>query len=315
MNDLDKIKIGFAIGLLAGLFTLGPLVNESAFSFSLFTIDIKLIYIYWVFVAILSLSVYFYALTLIKFEKVNNIFNLLGNWTYAIALLYPPFVITIYLISLLSIVIAPVLKSDNFNSIISTILSAISGFAVSFLANKIQKRFKKEGDIENADRIKSKEIDSLEKAKVLYKSEFYDLVIVELWNTIELSFKRVFLQKAIPFSPKSSIKIIETIRKNKLLPIALIDELDQLRILRNKAAHPTDDLRISKQLADKALMTTEKILITVDNFKEVCYYCHKAYSLKELEVEEINGDYFICSDCLKEHPDWKDEIISLGMDS
>lgn len=314
MNELDKIKIGFAIGLLAGLFTLGPLVNESVFSFLLFTIDIKLIYIYWVFVAILSLSVYFYALTLIKFERANNFFNLLGNWTYAIALLYPPFVITIYLISLLSIAIASILKSNTFTSLITYILSTGSGFVASILANKIQKRFKKEGDRENADRIKSKEIDSLEKAKLLYKSEFYDLVIVELWNAIELSFKRVFLQKAIPFSPKSSIKIIETIRKNKLLPQSLIDELDQLRVLRNKAAHPTDDLRISKQLVDNALTTTEKILITVDNYKEVCYFCHKEYPLKELEVEELNGDYFICSDCIKKHPDWKNEIISLGMD-
>ncbi len=313
MNELDKIKIGFAIALLAGLFTLGPLINESTFSFILFTLVIKLTYIYWGFVAILSFSVYFYALTMIKFEKVNYIFHSLGNWTYAFALLYPPIVITIYLISLLLNLIAPII-SNNISLVLSLILGAISSTIASALANKIQKRFKKEGDKENAERIKSKEIDSLEKSKLLYKSEFYDLVIIELWNTVELSFKRVFLQKAIPFTPKSSIQIIDTIRKNKLLPPALIDELDQLRILRNKAAHPTDDLLISKQLADNALKTTEKILITIDNYKEECYYCHKEFPLKELEVEEINGDYFVCQNCLKEHPNWKDEIISLGMD-
>jgi hypothetical protein len=314
MNELDKLKIGFAIALLAGLFTLGPLVNESNFSFLLFTIDIKLTYIYWFFVAILSLSVYFYALTLVKIEKANNIFQSLGNWTYAIALLYPPFVITIYLISLLSNIIAPILKSSSVTFIIGIILGTMSSIIASILVNKIQVKFKKEGDKESAERIKSKEINSLEKSKILYQSEFYDLVIVELWNTVELSFKRVFLQKAIPFSPKSSIQIIDTIRKNKLLPTTLIDELEQLRIHRNKAAHPTDDLLISKQLADKALKTTEKILIAIDSYKEKCYYCNKEYPLNELEVEETNGDYFVCNNCLKEHPDWKDEIISLGMD-
>ena len=69
MIELDKIKIGFAIALLAGLFTLGPLVNDSNFSFILFSMDIKLTIIYWIFASLLSLSVYFYALTLIRIEK------------------------------------------------------------------------------------------------------------------------------------------------------------------------------------------------------------------------------------------------------
>jgi len=314
MNDIEKIKIGFAIALLAGLFTLGPLVNESSFSLTLFSIGIKITTIYWIFVVLLSLSVYFYALTLIKSEKSNKIFQSVGNLTYALALFYPPFIVSIYLISILVNIITPILKLDFIINVITSVIASIVTFLSGYFVRKIQKLFKKEDDKQWTERIKAEEMTSFGKTKILYDSKLYDLVIVELWNVIELSFKRVFLQKAIPYSTKSTIQIIETIKKNKLLPSTLIEDLEKMRLLRNKAAHPTDELIISREDADKALKATEKILIIINNYKERCYFCQKEYPLEELEVEDINGDYFACKNCIKEHPDWKGEILALGMD-
>ena len=317
MSDIEKIKIGFAIALLAGLFTLGPLINGSSFSLFLFSLELKITTIYWIFVALLALSVYFYALTLIKTEKSNNIFQTVGNWTYALALFYPPFIISIYLISLLIDVIAPIFKSEGIFNILSTIASVLS--IVVFLINlfsvyKTQQIFKKQDFKQWTERIKVEEITSLGKIKILYDSKLYDLVVTELWIVIERSFKRVFTQKAIPYSSKSPIQIIETIKKNKLLPSALIEELEKIKLLRNRIVHPTEELTINKEDADKAFRATEKILIIINNYKERCYFCHKEYPLEELEVEDINGDYFACKSCIKEHPDWKDEIFALGMD-
>jgi len=314
MNELDKIKIGFAIALLAGLFTMQPLIEASAFSFDFFTINLKVTLLYWIFVSLLALSVYFYALALIKFEKLTSFFQGFGNWTYAISLLFPPFILTIYIISLLLKLISPIFKSDNITTSISFLLGITSSVFASFLVNKVQAKFKKEGDKQNAERMKAFEINSLKKAKTLFQSSYYDLVFIELWNTLELSFKRAFLQKAIPFPEKSAIKLIEIIKKNNLLPSNLVDELEAIRNLRNKSAHPQAGLSVSKQQAENAIRNTEKILIAIENYSEVCYYCQKEYPLSELEVEEINGDYYACKTCIKEHPDWKNEILSMGMD-
>ena len=46
MNELDKIKIGFAIALLAGLFTIQPLLEESSLSFVVFTLNLELTTLY-----------------------------------------------------------------------------------------------------------------------------------------------------------------------------------------------------------------------------------------------------------------------------
>jgi len=211
--------------------------------------------------------------------------------------------------------ISPLFNSDNVTQFISILLNVVSGYIISILTIKTQAKFKKEGDIQNAEKIKLHEIESLEKAKTLYKSNYYDLVLIELWKTLEFSFERVFLMKAIPYSKKNAFKITETIKKNNLLPKELIDELEIIRNLRNKSAHPNSDLPVNQAQATSAINNTEKILIAIENYKEQCYFCQNEFPLTELEVEDINGDYYACKSCIKKHPNWKDEILSMGMDS
>lgn len=309
MNEFSKTKIGYSLALLAALFALSPLVNSSTFSFALFSYGISIHLIYWIFVGLLALTVYLYALSLIKEDKLYSSFHTIGNYTYAISLLFPPLVLTIFCIS----VFTTLLPSKTLEIVLQIVLSAIVGVFSNLLVNKIIVRLRKNEAKQDEARAKLAEYITLETAKKLIDTDMYDLAVIELWKTINLAFKRVLKSKAIPYDEKRPMEIINAIHKNKLLPFEMINKLHQLRDLRNKAAHT--NINISKDEVQEYIKFVEKILAVIDNYTEECYYCKNSFPLDKMEVEEINGDYYACKDCAKEHPNWKDEILSMGMDS
>lgn len=309
MNEIDKTKIGFAVAILASLFTFGPLLNENSTLLSFWGWEIKLRALYWCFAGLLALAVYCYALTLIRTKKVYDFFQLIGNWIYGITLLFPLFIIVIYLISLLSRIAIAYIDFVTLIVIVEIILIVSSSVAVGIFTYKIAMIFTKEDRKQNGEQIRQKEMDFLTRANSLFSIGYYDLVVVELWNAIDLSIQRFFLQLAIPYKP---FQLIETIKKNKLLDNDLVEKLSLLKKNRNNAAHGIKS--IDKETAEQAILLTEKLFVILEQHKEECYYCHKKFSLNELEVEDLNGDYFVCKACAKEHPNWKDEILDLGMD-
>lgn len=313
MTEFSKTKIAYALALLAALFALSPLVNSSVFSFSFFSVEIKIQLLYWIFVGLLAVTVYMYALSLIKEENVHNTFHKTGNYIYAISLLFPPAVLAIYIISVITIFIINKSDSKEFGYVLQVVLSVGVGAITSVLTNKITTRFKTNEDKRKDSIEKLSEIMALERAKKMLDTEMYDLTTIELWKVIEMTFKRVFKARAIPYDDKKTYEIIGIIEKYKLLPKELIQELQYLRAMRNKSAHT--QVNVTKAEISKSILSVEKILAIVDNYTEECYYCRKNYPLDKMDVEEINGDYYVCEDCAKEHPNWKDEILSMGMDS
>lgn len=310
MNEFSKTKIGYSLALLAALFALSPLINSSTFSFALFSYDISIHLIYWIFVGLLALTVYLYAISLIKEEnKLYGKFHTIGNYIYAFSLLFPPAIFLLFGISLITSLL-PSNISENILEIIFMIITLIGiGLGTKSVALKMNDSDAKRKE----EQSKWAEYVTLETAKKLIDTDMYDLAVIELWKTINLAFKRVLKSKAIPYDEKRPMEIIHAIHKNKLLPSEIINRLHELRDLRNKAAHT--DINISKDEVQEYIKFVEKILAVIDNYTEECYYCKNSFPLDKMEVEEINGDYYACEDCAKEHPNWKDEILSMGMDS
>lgn len=312
MTEISKIKIGFALALLAALFTLSPMANETELFFTMFSMEIKIRILYWIFVLLLAFSVYFYALALINEEKVHDISQKLGNYIYVMALLFPLLVLSIYIISTISTFLIGLSNSKLTGQILQLVLYTILGAYASILVQKIATKFRRVEDKQISERSKKVEIQLLEKAKKLSQTEMYDLSVIELWKALEMSFERTFSLMALPYDRKNLSKMIDLIKQYKLLPSTLLSELHSIRNIRNKAAHTSDI--VSKVEIQNAIKITEKILATIDGYKEKCYYCNNRFPLTELDVEDINGDYYVCKDCAMEHPNWKNEIFVLGMD-
>lgn len=310
MNEFSKTKIGYSLALLAALFALSPLITSSSLGFLLFSYDVSIKFVYWVFVGLLAFTVYLYALSLIKEDKLYNRLHTIGDYTYAISLLFLPSIFILFLISLITSIIS--LDILMYAVQLIAALATIISFALTVISTV--KRFKRQEEKLKAEKSRIVEFALLDRAKKLSQDGMYDLTVIDLWNVIETSFNRFFEAKGISYDKKKPISFIGLIKENNLLPLSLIRELAVLRDMRNKSAHGVTE-NLTKEQIDSMFVSVEKILVHIHEENENCYYCGKQFPKLELEEEELNGDYFVCKKCAKEHPNWKDEILSMGMDS
>lgn len=89
MNTFLQAKIAFAIGLLVLVLTIYPIVNDfREVGFIFFGSSFSLMRAYYAFAILLSLSVYFYALSFLN-EDPKILTNKLGNISYAAAISVP----------------------------------------------------------------------------------------------------------------------------------------------------------------------------------------------------------------------------------
>ncbi len=89
MSDFTKEKIAFAVGLLAVLFTVTPLLGEiGTVGFSLLGLKVTLRLLYYVLSATLALSVYCYGVQC-AFEWPRKTLTVAGDALFAVAIAAP----------------------------------------------------------------------------------------------------------------------------------------------------------------------------------------------------------------------------------
>lgn len=266
MSDFTKAKIGFAIALLATLFTIHPIiVSATAFSFILFSLPITLAWFYHTAMGLFSASVYLYALALLS-DRTASVAERMGNILYACALLVPPLYLLLFLCSLIGRFVAslaPHIAANFWTGLISGVLSAVLGVTIV----PILSRFLNRRDRESQAEILNREEDfRIQRVASTFQAGYYDFALIQASQAIELALRRALLTRHVPVEPRTFQGLVNAALAAGIVPSEVKDDLDLVRRMRNRAAHPTEPLL--KEEAQEGIEKAQRILALINRGQE-----------------------------------------------
>lgn len=247
MNDFVKLKITFAVALLATAYTLNPLILKfSAFTISIFEIEITPEHAYFLFMAALGLSVYAFSIQLLSKKKYPSI-DRMGNTLYSVAIITPALYIVLFLmVTLLTIILnnIPNATPESLNAFLS-VSSSMVAVVFGFNAYKMSKRV---SEFEKMKQEKVDEMNELANLSELRNNGLYDLAIIAAFKSIEKTL-RTFIPETHQV-PKNIDSLLEYAHEKRVLSNSLLNKIDKIRSLRNKVIH--SDLHATKMDAEEA---------------------------------------------------------------
>lgn len=311
MNELNKLKLPFALALLAAMLTITPIINKyGSLHYPLFGNETSVNFIYLVFCGLLGASVYFYAIALVGEHRFFGIMNSVGHVAYALALVVPPLFLALYPVSLLTSWLVQVAKNSAYQ-VFGNILSGVLGSAASALSLYIWRNFSDRDKEVKAERSAAEETRLLTRARQLFQQDYYDLAIADAWRAVEMALYRTLEAVGERQHLRSAKMLFEVAQNRGLLTSSQIGELEVIRQLRNEVVHT--ERRLTQEDALKVLDRSEKAIATLEKAGDRCYFCNSRYPFGVLETDDITGAS-ACPNCRKKYPDWKDELMDLGMD-
>ncbi len=311
LSDFNKVKIGFALALLGSLFSINPIISSYGnIGFTLFNIVFSLRLFYYAFAILLSISVYFFAISLIGENTILRRFNRIGNITYAIALTVPLFSLLLYFGTIIGNLINMLVQNTYLHLGSELLISIISGVISSITFSFIQKSFKKADKNQVIELYSKNEFNSLIKAKELLKEGFFDISLLEVWKVAVLSLKKSMIDLNI--KPKQNENaLVQYALSNNIISENIAKELELLLNARNLLVHEQET--VNKKKVEESLKTVEKLISHLETAKEKCYFCGAKLPKNQLEYCDTTGAY-VCQSCAESNPNWRDELISMGMD-
>jgi uncharacterized protein (UPF0332 family) len=311
MNDFTKLKIALALALLGPILTLnsliGPHVNKG---FSLVNINIPILWPLLSFSILIGVTVYCYAFSLIN-EKFQ-IFKNAANFVYVIALAIPPLYLLLYIVSTISYYIDELINKPIYTNILEYSLIFLSGVIINLLISILFRQIKRKDKKEEIIQLSKIENEILHKVKSLFNDGYYDTVIIEAWKSIETSLKKILISENYTSDIKSITNMLQFAKDIGILNENYFKQLNVYRMLRNEIAH--NNAVVSKNEAEKMISLTEKIIIEFNSIVETCYFCNNKFSKKDMLIDD-HETYYVCKDCAKKKPDWKEYFLYMGMDS
>ena len=240
MSDFTKVKIGFAIALLAALFTISPVTsNLGAFGFYVFGIHIEIKHLYYFISLFLTLAVYFYSIQFLTERQVRFVrfAQMLADGSYAIAIVAPILYLSLFLVVLLTAAISPIVKSENLQGIFQNVLSGIMGVLSVLASQRLMKLFAKREKQSSSEEYDKQAISVLDRAKQLFEDGHYDLSVIECFKSIETAARKVLLQKGVSLKNRSTRDLIQAAQDQGIIPEDRISLVHTIRQSRNIAAH------------------------------------------------------------------------------
>ncbi|NQT25986.1 HEPN domain-containing protein [candidate division KSB1 bacterium] len=311
MNEIDKIRIGFALALLASLFALQPIIEQSTIAYLLFGVKLTLKHLYICFSILLGFSVYFYSISLINDSTFFRFSKKVGNLTYSFALIVLPIYIGLYLISIITRLLLKLFQNPLVGNILKYVLAGILGMLISYMYRFLYINFSKKDKSEKINQLIRQEETSIERAKILISKRYYDIAIVEVWKTIESAIQTMLFEIGYNKDIKNTIDLINIAKEKKLIAQNTLKPLDELRKLRNQSIHK--NIEITSQQAKDAIELAERMIYRLSQRVNACYYCNRTFARADLEHDDITGAY-VCKSCAQENPDWQEELMAMGMD-
>jgi len=275
VKTTEELKFNEKAGFIVALFVAFIALNfySSAFSnIELYLGPYKypLMYLFNIMLAALFISVYFFALDYVRTGsmrgwKIFRYFQTLGNIWYAFSLIILPVVFLIHGVSY-GINLLTTLPED-YAFIVSAVLGFITGIISMLISVKSGNTITKKQREEEVKRIQIIEEESLKQAEELFKESFYAPALIEMGRVIEIVLqKRLLKEKNIDAKRYNLPQLITLAIKNKLIDSKIENSINEIRVMRNKAAHL--DTTFSEKDALWALSETNKILKILDPKEE-----------------------------------------------
>jgi hypothetical protein len=145
----------------------------------------------------------------------------------------------------------------------------------------------------------------------LYEQEFFDLSVLEAWKAIETSINKALFYQGLYSEKITGFKLIDYAKSKKLFKNSQLKEILDIWRFRNKVSHTEE--QVSAQKTEEILAIADHLIASLEAIRNQCYYCNKLKKTTEMHCDNITGAY-ICKNCLKDHPNWKEELMDMGMD-
>jgi hypothetical protein len=258
MTEFLKTKMHFALALLGTLFALHPFVEKiQDWGFNYLGVELKVFHAYALIAALLALTVYCYALTLLS-ERPHSWGERLGNYSYALAVMVVPLYGALYGSTLL----ADRLGARHLELVAPVSMALGIGWLVlsQVLALALRRRLSDHDRTAKLEQLAEQEVRSLERAKDLFEQTHYDLSVIEAWKAIEARLRRVLLLRNIRARLDNPQSMIHAANHAGLLTKSAYELLQDLRRQWNVAVS-TEPL--TQPAAEAALTAARNILATI----------------------------------------------------
>lgn len=263
MNEFTKNKIAFAVALLAALFTITPIISEiGSWGYEVFTLTLRVNHLYYFLSAVLTLAVYIYGLQFLTERQFRQL-RITGDIFYAIALVSPPLYVSVYILTLISEIVARFLQAPGAAEVLANIASGFIGVLATELVRRIVRAFSTKDKQANVENIQREELSIIARARQLFNDGYFDLTVTECFKAIELTLKKALLDKDIPVARTTLRMLMQQAQNQKIISPELFERIDQLRDLRNSIAH--QNASVTHVEAEQALNTTDKVLASIES--------------------------------------------------
>lgn len=262
MTDFTKTKMAFAVGLLAVLFMLKPLIDDiGTVGFGFLTITFELRFVYYAFASLLGASAYCYALEMLT-ERTNPLATRTGNLLYALAMLVLPVYGSLALIYIVANGISTLLGQDTANVYVEGVLMFLLGLSGILVFLYIRQRLREQDRRSLIDRLGTEQAGLVTKASGLLEAGLYDLVLVESFRAIEVGLRKALTAQDIGFGKSGAGELIQLADRHAVIGPQEKAYLEDLRALRNGALH--EGKSISRAQAERVIDTARRVITTLE---------------------------------------------------
>ncbi len=255
MTDFTRLKMGFSVALLAALFMIRPLLDQVAENYFVFLgYKVYLQYLYYLFAGCLSLSAYFFALELLSGKSAAPFAQRAGNTTYALAILMPPAFTMVYIIAL----IGNTLGNPRSAFIVDVVLTVVLLFIVMAVMLSLRRAISDRDRSFSISKLGDEETANLAKASGLLEAGLYDLVVIQAFQTLETSLRRLLLARGV-YPRRNSVKdLVITAQGQNLVSDEVSRCIHDVRVLRNEVVH--EGKSVNRDTAEIVIDETRKVI-------------------------------------------------------
>ena len=278
MDEFTKTKIGYTIALLAVAFAIYPLIESNkSIGFTIFGSLFSIQSAYFLAVSLLALAVYFISLQFISSKRALY-FDTASNLAYALSLIIPALYVSLWALILLTNWLSNIvtyIPPVVWNFTAGAITALIGNYGVLYINKSLTNKDAKSKQDEN----KKQEIVLLARAEELIIAGHYDLSLLESSKIIEMALRQSISLTTNDSKLFSMHNLIERAKKLEIIPQKDIEEVVQVRQLRNNTSHL--DTPISKAQAVLAIKVAKRLVKTLS-------YSHNVKGITWLQVNESN---------------------------
>jgi HEPN domain-containing protein len=229
MAEFTKLKIGFALALLGTLFALHPLLDRTPdLGFFYLGYDLKVLHAYALTSGLLGMCVYLYAVTLLN-DHPHSWCERAGNAIYGLAIMVLPIYGGLFLSAMLAERVA---VSHVAWAAPAVALGLGSGWVAlsQVVAWRIRRRLGERDRASKMEQLAKQEAVSLDRARVFFESEHFDLCVVEAWRALEARLRQALLSRRVAARADDHRGVIRLATRKGLLKestLGLVMELER----------------------------------------------------------------------------------------